>query len=239
MVNSLWFRKSTRLSPTSIRGRCILCSGSGQLGLDLCLACEREFPFLGPNCISCALPMTQLDERYCGQCLHSPPAFSRTEAIWEYHPPIAQLISAFKYNRQLSYGNVLFKIAASRFASAYYHSLYPDILTPVPLHWRRRLVRGFNQSELIAQHLAKQLHIPLMRTLKRTKSTASQQSLDANTRRRNLKGAFRVTEHVEGKVIAVVDDVMTTGATAEEISKCLLHAGAKQVHIWCLARTPR
>lgn len=238
MVNSFWFRKSTRLSPASIQGQCILCAASGQPGLDICQACEAELPFLGPSCISCALPINRLDESYCGQCLHSPPSYTRTEAIWEYHPPIAQLISAYKYNRQLSYGNVLFKISASKFASAYFNVSMPDFITPVPLHWRRRLVRGFNQSELLAQHLSCQLSIPLKYCLKRAKTTPSQQSLDANARKQNLKGAFLVSEDVTNKTIVVVDDVMTTGATAEKISQCLLKAGAKEVHIWCLARTP-
>lgn len=235
MVNSFW----RRLSGLTLRGQCILCADRGQPGVDICLACEAELPFLGPHCRCCALPLNQLDQPLCGHCLKSPPPFSRTEAVWEYRPPIAQLIQGFKYRRRFSYGKLLATISSRKFASAYQHSATPDLITPVPLHWRRQLQRGFNQSERLAVVFARQLNLPLIKVMKRRQATSPQQQLNASQRRKNLQQAFHVTRSVNGKTIAVVDDVMTTGATARAVSDCLLAAGAADVHIWCLARTPQ
>lgn len=117
----------------------------------------------------------------------------------------------------------------------------PDTIIAIPLHWRRYWQRGFNQSELLANSLSRQLKIPLVKALKRCRSTTMQQSLNAEQRQRNLHNAFAVTkpELIQGRRIALVDDVMTTGATATEAARTLLSAGANEVHIWVLARTPR
>jgi ComF family protein len=158
--------------------------------------------------------------------------------MWQYRYPIAQLIADFKYHRHYSYGHNLAKAASIRFASAYLNEQYPDFLVPTPLHWRRRLMRGFNQSEQLAATLSSSLQIPVAPLLKRPQYTAPQQSLNRPQRQQNLRGAFSVSGNVEGKRLAIIDDVMTTGATATEISRCLLQAGAAEIHIWCLARTP-
>ncbi len=117
----------------------------------------------------------------------------------------------------------------------------PDTIIAIPLHWRRYWQRGFNQSELLANSLSRQLKIPLVKALTRCRSTTMQQSLNAEQRQRNLHNAFAVTkpELIQGRRIALVDDVMTTGATATEVARTLLSAGAGEVHIWVLARTPR
>ncbi len=221
----------------SLTGRCILCDAIGQPGLDICQGCEAELPGLGPHCRHCALPLPSLDQTLCGQCQLMPPPFERTVASYLYQYPVAELIGGFKYNRHLSYGKVLTLAGLNRFVSAYNHDL-PDIITPIPLHWRRRLKRGFNQSEHIAGYLSKGLGIPLLTLLKRSQFTPPQQQLDAQQRRQNLRGAFEATQVLEGQCVAVVDDVMTTGATATEVTKQLLDAGAGEVHIWVLARTP-
>jgi len=114
-----------------------------------------------------------------------------------------------------------------------------DLIVPVPLHWRRRWTRGFNQTELIADQLGAALSTPVaMRALRRTKATTAQQRLDARTRARNLRGAFTLHQPVAGLRVALVDDVVTTGATATELTKLLLKGGATTVELWALARTP-
>ncbi|MFA7555378.1 MAG: phosphoribosyltransferase family protein [Spongiibacteraceae bacterium] len=221
-----------------LRGECILCGLEGQRHIDLCLACETELPVISHCCRRCALPLLNSYSPYCGQCLHAPPPFTRTVAVWLYHPPIAQLIGGFKYHKHYSYGRTLALAASGKFANAYSDTCLPDIIAPTPLHWWRQFKRGFNQSAHLAEQLSSSLGIPLERPLQRHKTTAAQQSLNAKQRKQNLKGAFTVMGDVQGKTIAIVDDVMTTGATADEISRCLLAAGATEVHIWCLARTP-
>lgn len=221
----------------SFSGQCILCAAKGQPGLDICRYCETDLPVIGSNCTQCALPLNVEHGGLCGQCTLISPPYARTEVQWLYQPPIAQLISDFKYHGRLHCGSALAKIAYQKYASTYLHTPKPDVLTPMPLHWRRYLHRGFNQSEHLAQYYSKALKIPVIRSLKRVRATPSQQSLNAETRKRNLKGAFKVNADVAGKTVALVDDVMTTGASAHEASLCLLAGGAAAVHIWCLART--
>lgn len=238
MVNSFFHRLRAYFIRFRPLGRCILCDSHAQPELDICAACAVDLPALGPCCSGCALPMTTNAADLCGQCLLSPPPFSLAIASWLYAPPVAQLIAAFKYEQRLSYGETLAKINAKTLVSTYRQRQLPDLITPTPLHWRRHLQRGFNQSDLLAQHYAKQLNIPLQQLIKRDKATPPQQALNAKQRKQNLSNAFSVCGNVRGKSVALVDDVMTTGATATEISRCLLAAGAREVHIWCLARTP-
>jgi ComF family protein len=241
MVNSFFKRLrslSQRPGKLWIKGQCILCADKGQDTADICQACETDLPRVGHQCLRCALPLTDADQTECGQCLQAPPPFQRTHAPWLYQPPTAQLISAFKYRRHYSCGRTLAIIASASIVSAYKYDRLPDIITPTPLHWYRHLQRGFNQSEHLASVFAKQLHRPMQHLLKRNKATPAQQLLNARKRRQNLRGAFQVIGEVQGKTVAVVDDVMTTGATVSEISQVLLNAGAKEVHIWVLARTP-
>ncbi len=238
MVNRFFHSLSAPLPNFSIIGQCILCGDSAQAGLDICPPCVAELPTLGHCCPRCALPLADGDGSDCGQCLLLPPPFSRTEAAWCYQPPIAQIISGFKYNHHYCYGKTLAVLMHRKIAGAYLHDALPDRITATPLHWSRLLRRGFNQSEQLARYYAKQLAIPLITAVKRRKATPAQQSLDALQRQQNLRGAFTVVEDVTGMCIALVDDVMTTGATASEISRCLLDAGAAEVHVWCLARTP-
>jgi len=153
---------------------------------------------------------------------------------------VAQLVSAFKYQRKYSYGQALAQLMSQQLAAAYAGQTLPDMVVAAPLHWRRYWHRGFNQSELLARVYSNQLHIRVFHGLQRRRSTPSQQSLTADQRKHNLRNAFHVLKPsaITGKCIALVDDVMTTGATAREISQTLLNAGAGEVHIWVLARTP-
>ncbi|MGI1680018.1 MAG: hypothetical protein K6L75_14850 [Cellvibrionaceae bacterium] len=119
------------------------------------------------------------------------------------------------------------------------HSEYPDIITPVPLHWRRQLTRSFNQSAFIAQQLSRHSGIPAANISKRVTATPKQQRLKRSQRLKNLKGTFQVDgSKVANKKVAIIDDVMTTGATVESLSAALKKAGALQVEVWCLGRTP-
>ncbi|MFT5692585.1 MAG: ComF family protein [Oceanicoccus sp.] len=222
-------------------GQCILCYSASQLTLDMCKSCELSLPILGACCESCALPISDISARYCGGCLQSPPPYSRTEACWVYDVPVAQLIAAYKYRHKLSYGHTLSIIAARKFASTYEQIAKPTLIAAVPLHWYRHLRRGFNQSDLLAKYFSKYFQIPLFTNIKRVKATETQLSLSAKERQTNLKNAFLISrpEYVTGQVVAVIDDVMTTGATARAVSETFLKAGAREVHIWVLARTPR
>lgn len=116
-----------------------------------------------------------------------------------------------------------------------------DAVVPVPLHWRKKWSRGFNQAELLARHVARQRHIPVLNALRRKRSTATQAGLANAGRRRNVAGAFteRSARAIRGKRILLIDDVMTTGATANACAGVLKRCGAKSVSLLTLARVDR
>ena len=229
MVNSVLKHLSYKLFP----GRCLLCLGATHCSADICAGCEQDLPWLKNRCLRCALPLTT--EGLCGSCLKQAPRFDRCLACWEYGFPIDGLISRFKYHGDLASGALLGELALTSFKPDFI-----DGLLPVPMHWRRRLQRGYNQTELLATQWGAALNIPVLRPLKRVVATPTQQGLSAHARRRNLQGAFTLVKpkQVRGKRLVIVDDVLTTGATANSLAAILRRAGATEVSVWCLARTP-
>jgi ComF family protein len=162
-----------------------------------------------------------------------------------YEFPVDSLISRYKYQGHFCSGAVLADILlAELFKDQLSDSIRdqnkkPDLIVPVPLHWQRQFFRGFNQSQWLSQYLGQRLSIRVdAHLLKRCRNTPPQQGLKRTQRQKNLKGAFQVNRPVEGKHIALVDDVVTTGSTVSELSQLLKKAGATKVEIWCLARTP-
>lgn len=221
---------------------CTLCDEPSQRLVALCAPCEEQLPWLGPHCIRCALPLSQ-DQLICGPCLKRPPGFSQVIAPWHYGFPIDSLISRFKHQANWPYGRVLGELLARHIQHALNEFLpRPDLLLAVPLSPRRQRQRGFNQAQMLADWIGPILGLPRSRAqVKRVKDTAAQQQLDAKSRQRNLRNAFIVTPdaNFSGQHIAIVDDVLTTGATANSLAHSLLHAGARRVDVYCLARTPK
>lgn len=220
--------------------RCLLCLSRCTGPPDICTACHHDLPWITSPCEQCALPLpTHAQSRFCAHCLHRPPRFSHTHCPFSYAFPTNRLIAKFKHQRQFALGHLLAQLWLEHYQSTL-RPAPPDLLIPVPLHWRRRWRRGFNQSRLLAETWGKALDIPVFDGLRRTRATPAQQGLSAVQRRRNLSSAFSLShpERVRGKSVAVVDDVMTTGTTANALAAILLRAGASRVDIWCLARTP-
>jgi ComF family protein len=146
------------------------------------------------------------------------------------------MIGRFKYSGQRAYGRPLAMSLAKTIAER--TAPMPEALIPVPMHPRKQRRRGFNQAEEVTHWLSRQLHIPMARhLLQRTRQAEAQSTLHRRQRLRNLKGAFTASGRVPAHV-ALVDDVMTTGATAQELARLLKKNGAQQVEIWVLARTP-
>jgi len=226
----------------NINHRCLLCDELAEQPYPLCVACEQELPWLSEYCLRCALPLPMCGLT-CGQCSRRAPAFEQVVALWHYGFPVDTLISRFKHNRQWPLGRLMAEMLSSGLQHRYAEGLArPDLLLPVPLARRRQRERGFNQAGLLARWLSKRLAIALNeRLLQRTRETPAQQSLDAKARRRNLQRAFALVDEgvVEGLHVAVVDDVLTTGATAQAIAALLRGAGARQVDVYCLARTAK
>lgn len=223
--------------------QCLLCLASDKpIQQGLCDPCRSDLPWLGSRCRQCALPLPG-DDLLCGQCQQHPPAFSQVVCPLLYRFPVDSLIPAFKYHGQLGYGRLLMNLLAEHVRYHYeeHHQSLPDALIPMPLHSGRQAARGYNQALELARPLARLLDRELLGAhLQRTRSTQPQQGLNARERRRNLRGAFRCNhpDQVTGKHLALVDDVLTTGTTADEASRTLLQAGALSVSVWCVARTP-
>lgn len=212
--------------------RCLLCDTPSQTGAKVCQICFNELPWLEHSCWRCALPLSN-SELICGACLSKPPGFDRTQALWHYLPPVTGLIHALKFQRRQDLARPLGEMLAGCLRP----SPLPDCLVPVPLHPTRYRARGFNQALEIARPIANRLKIPLCPKLcRRIRITPPQRMLDAEERRRNLRGAFQATTELSGRHIAIVDDVLTTGATAHEVATALKRAGAAHVEVWVLAR---
>lgn len=218
---------------------CLLCLAPSHHHQELCAACRDELPWLGHCCLRCALPLNSPDARLCGHCLRRPPRFEHCLSALRYQFPCDQLLVNFKYHRQLASGRLLAQLWLQHCRDPA-GSHRPQLLVPIPLHWRRRWTRGYNQSLLLAQHWGDALSLPVCSALRRGRHTPPQQGLNAAQRRRNLRDAFTLQHpsSINGRHIAVVDDVLTTGTTANAAAAILLAAGARRVDIWCLARTP-
>ena len=182
------------------------------------------------------MPMPGSHPGICGHCLSQPPRFAASVAALRYTYPVRELISRFKFDADLASGRLLSQLLVQRIIALGAPAPGEFALVPVPLHPGRRGERGFNQAERIARILARGLRQPLHEGLvERIRQTPDQKKLSAAERRANLRGAFRAGS-CAGLRVALIDDVLTTGATADAISTVLLAAGASEVHVWCLAR---
>ncbi len=243
---------------------CALCGLRSHNRLPLCRECALEMPVNQHCCARCAIPLpfvtpsacaaasatthtfntsscatTSAATRICGACQHSPPPFDRVIAPWLYDDYFAHLIHLWKYRRERRMTTLLAALWRQRVNVR----ADIDVLVPVPLHWRRRWQRGFNQSELLARQLL--IDCPELmsctlapRLVKRSRATNSQLRMNALQRVSNLRRAFTVCGACDNLRIAIVDDVLTTGATAATMASALADAGAAYIEVWCLARTP-
>lgn len=244
---------------------CLLC-GQPSGESELCAPCRSDLPRAPLSCRGCAAPLPAAPDAnpaaalggspytstgappdgppydlVCGRCLHRPLPWDQAIAALVYGFPADRLVCRFKFNRDLAAGVVL----ARELLDAIRRSGQdlPHAVVPVPLHRTRHFSRTFNQAELLALHLGRELGIPVhSRLLARSRRTAAQSGLDAAARRRNLRGAFRLAAPRErlppGCHLALVDDVLTTGVTLAECSRTLKRAGAARISVWVVARAP-
>jgi ComF family protein len=213
--------------------RCELCAGASGPEL-LCRGCARALPHLGPACPICALPTPRGE--VCGHCLGHPPPFDATLAAFAYAFPVDRLMHAFKYHGRVALAEwAAGAICAER---ARRTAATPERLLALPLSRERQRERGYNQAYEIARILARELRIPLIRGgVQRERSAPPQAALPWSERAKNVRGAFACELDLRGVRVAVVDDVMTTGASLAEFARTLKRAGATRVENWVVART--
>ena len=217
---------------------CALCGGAGRRlqevwGIDLCAHCEAACPRVSHACARCAEPLP------CTRCGESPPAFDAALALFRYEDPVDLMITSLKFQGELGFARVLGTLLAQAVRAR--GGALPLCLIPMPLHLSRLRERGFNQCEAIAAHAARRLAIRMdARLLCRTRATLPQSGLAAAERAVNLRGAFAVRDGCTPPAhVALLDDVMTTGHTAEAAASVLKTAGCQRVEIWTCARAAR
>jgi ComF family protein len=217
-------------------GRCTLCHASA-FDAGLCAACIDALPWNALACPRCGLPLNA-PASDCRQCRSLGPVADTVLCPLRYAPPVDRWVHALKYEADLTAGRRLGRLLAQ--AIRHDGAPLPEWILPMPLHPRRLRSRGYNQATEIARWLARSLAVPMAPELaRRWRETADQTHLDAAARRRNLRDAFRAdAARVSGRQVAVVDDVLTTGASARALVAALRRAGATRVSVWCVARTP-
>jgi ComF family protein len=234
-ASSFWRTALSSALDALLPPRCLLCGAPCAANdTTLCEACQRDLPTLpAAHCPNCLSP-TPTGER-CGACLAHPPHFDRAYALYRYDFPLDRLVQDLKYHARFAlarrWGEELAKASAD-FAA--------DRVLPLPLHPTRLRERGYNQALEIARHCARARHLPLdIDSLEKCRATPPQSGLSLKARQKNLKGAFCCTRDVSGQRILLIDDVFTTGATANEAARTLKRHAAANVAIAVVARTLR
>ncbi len=224
---------------------CLACrrvEGIESLPMSLCSRCSAKLrPIAGPCCVVCTRPLAGTPrggESRCLGCRGRDSALAGLLSGWSYEPPLDTVVQALKFARLEFLGREL--------ASALHHQLREqlgevDLVVPIPLHWIRRLRRGYNQAEAIAMPLARRTGAPLLRALRRRRPTRPQARLGREERTRNLRLAFALRGprgRLADRTVLLVDDVVTTGATLETAARCLRQGGARAVIALTAGRTP-
>ncbi|MCD8326712.1 MAG: ComF family protein [Lachnospiraceae bacterium] len=216
--------------------RCPVCDRPAPWGEEICPGCRGKLVYLGHSyCLKCGKGLAREEWEYCGDCRRFPHAFDRGRSLYSYESA-AGAIFRLKYQGRQEY--------ADFFAEEWYRRMADtidawqiDMIVPVPLHKSRRRQRGYNQAELLAKALGRRTGLPVSaKCVVRSRKTVSQKQLNRTERQNNLKNAFKINRvDVQLKKILVVDDIYTTGSTADAVAAVLKRAGAAKVYVLTLA----
>jgi ComF family protein len=217
------------------------CAGCGTIVADVhsfCTDCWTQIAFLGETgCTVCGLPLQATEASTCGVCLSKPPRIARTRAAVAYDDLSRGLAIRLKYGRKVAIARTM-----ARYMAPLVGSSSDLLLVPVPLHRTRLWQRGFNQSALVARELSRRLKVPANPVaLRRSRRTPPLKGMSPLQRRKTVAGAFHVADKaaVAGKTVILIDDVLTTGSTAEACARTLQRAGAARVELITWARVVR
>lgn len=212
-------------------GRCVLCLNPAPDGI--CAGCAADLPRPGPACPTCAEPLPFAGD--CPSCLRYPPALDAVWTPFVYAWPLSHLLLAYKGGGRPQLARPLGFLLATQLPAVAAEDV--DRVIPVPLHERRFVQRGFNQSEDLARAICRQRGLTLdTRSVARVIATPSQQGLARKARKANLRGAFAASADLSGQRVLLLDDVMTTGTTLNELAHEVRRAGAVRVTAVALAR---
>jgi ComF family protein len=220
---------------------CVLCGGAG-VDRDLCNGCRDDLRRNAPACTVCANPLPSPLATLCGICVRKRPRFDAAYVPFAYEYPLDHLVQGLKYRGHGAAGRVLGDLLGEAIISTWATRAtpLPELLVPVPLGAQRYRDRGYNQATEIAIRVAKLTGVELCTDLiARVRETPEQAGLRSKERRRNLRGAFELSRALPVRSIAILDDVMTTGSTMNELARVLKRAGARRVEVWAVARVSR
>lgn len=221
---------------------CAVCEEAVEAAGNLCAPCFSQLRQIGrPHCECCGVPFSHvLDAGLCAGCVGERPGYDVARSAWVYNEVSGALVTSLKF-RDRTAGLDAYAAAMGRAGAELLEGA--DVIMPVPLHWRRLMGRRYNQSALLMYALAPHVRGAVMdvRNLRRVRHTVPQTRLKGAERLKNVKGAFAVRDAavVRDRVVVLVDDVMTTGATIEACTRALREAGAREVRVLTLARTLR
>lgn len=225
---------------------CLHCKDVGHNGMDLCERCYQRLPWVEYACQHCALPLPNRNSNTCGACTNRDLHFDYASTPFQFDGFIRDAIYQFKFNHKLNQGKLLAQLLLQHIEGMQLE--IPDLIIPVPLHKKRMRQRGYNQALEIARIVNKGLANEGARggsskldyaAVFRNRDTSVQMELPAKQRHKNVKGAFSIKDDssiINNKHVCIIDDVMTTGNTVNEVAKCLRKAGAERVGVWCIAR---
>ena len=217
--------------------QCLLCAAPGQTGRDVCAGCENDLPRNLSACQRCARPLkiSHSQSLICGACLYKPPAFNHTLAPFLYQFPVEQMLQRLKFKGHLVVARLMADLLGDALAE---RDAWPQAIIPVPLHPRRLRERGFNQSLEIARPIAQRFGIPLLhQQVYRAHYQRPQTGLNLHERQNNIRRAFKLKRDLQVQRLAIVDDIMTSGSTVNELALALRSAGAQHIEVWVCART--
>jgi ComF family protein len=210
---------------------CPFCNSVYRTGI--CPSCRKKIQKIQirePRCMQCGKPVRRMEQEYCYDCAHMRHSFDQGLSVWLHRPPVNQSIYQFKYHNQRRYGLYYGKELMSNY-QAIVKKWQPDVIIPIPLHKRRRRKRGYNQAQILAEYLGKELDIPTdSRSLVRRIYTEPQKELNHAERKKNLRGAFALRKDFHPvPVVLLIDDIYTTGSTIDAAAKVLKERGVQKV----------
>ncbi|QUM78294.1 ComF family protein [Moritella sp. 24] len=226
-----------------LQPRCYLCDMPiDNLQPFLCLLCQQELPYLSmSSCSRCGLPKNKTIQKQCPECIKQKPPWQKLIACMTYTLECQYLIKQFKFAQQPQLHHLFSQLLSRTIAGRIIQHNYslPEAIIYIPLHKKRQSKRGYNQAQLLANGISKQLQIPLItdKHFTRVKHTQAQAQQTELGRKTNINNAFQVSGPFTVKHIALVDDVVTTGETIREACLTLSAAGIEHIDIWCIART--
>ena len=191
----------------------------------------------GPTCMDCGKPIASEQEEFCRDCERKKHSFEKGFAVFVYDDVMQQAVGDYKYRNRKELA-AFFAAELAVYFQKHMAALNVEALVPVPIHATRKRYRGYNQTEVLCRILSEKLGIPVWDCMERRKKTAPQKELDAAERLRNLESAIRLKqEAVQQRIphtVVLVDDIYTTGSTAEACARVLLRGGSRKVYIFSL-----